>query len=38
MALNLEGSHDSREVIAVDLLNMLHSIPMQSLAVRYVPS
>ena len=33
MSLNLEGSNDSREVIAVDLLNTLHSIPMQSLAV-----
>lgn len=35
MAASLEGSNDSREVIAVDLLNTLHSIPMQSLAVRH---
>lgn len=29
-----EGTHDTREMIAVDLLNTLHNIPIQSLAVR----
>lgn len=30
-----EGAHDTREMIAVDLLNTLHNIPIQSLAVRF---